>query len=40
LPRLEVSERPAIAPSREIHLHLNATPDQLAAILRHHAEEE
>ena len=33
-------ERPAIEPPREIHLHLNVTPDQLAAIVRHHLEED
>jgi hypothetical protein len=27
-------------PGREIHLHLKVSPDQLAAILRHHTEEE
>jgi hypothetical protein len=32
--------RPAIEPGREIHLHLNVTPDQLAAILRDHTKEE
>lgn len=32
--------RPVLEPGREIHLHLNVTPDQLAAILRHHTEED
>ena len=39
-PHLEASSRPALEPGREVHLHFNVTPDQLAAILRHHAEEE
>jgi hypothetical protein len=39
-PQLEASQRPAIGPGREVHLHLNVTPDQLAAILRHHTEED
>jgi hypothetical protein len=30
---------PAIEPGREVHLHLNVTPDQLAAIMRHYTEE-
>ena len=38
-PHLEASGRPAIGPAREVHLHLNVTPDQLAAIVRHHTEE-
>jgi hypothetical protein len=38
-PRLEESSNPAIGPAREVHLHLNVTPDQLAAIMRHHTEE-
>jgi hypothetical protein len=29
----------AVEPRREVHLHLNVTPDQLAAIVRHHLEE-
>jgi len=32
---LEVPGRPALEPDREIHLPLNITPDQLAAILQH-----
>ena len=28
----------AIEPPREIHLHLNVSPDQLAAIMRHYSE--
>ena len=32
--------RPAIEPGREIHLHLTVTPDRLAAIVRHHTEED
>ena len=39
-PRLEETSKPAIGPGREIHLHLNVTPDQLAAIMRHHTEEK
>ena len=37
---LEASQPLAIGPPREIHLHLNVTPDQLAAIVRHHTEED
>jgi hypothetical protein len=37
---LEGSHKPDIGPAREVHLHLNVSPDQPAAILRHHAEEE
>jgi hypothetical protein len=41
-------ERPAIAapqpraiePPREIHLHLNVSPEQPAAIMRHYLERE
>ena len=33
--RLEVPDHPAIAPAREIHLHLSVSPDELAAIMRH-----
>jgi hypothetical protein len=33
---LEGSGKSAIEPTREVHLHLNATPDQLAAIMRHY----
>jgi hypothetical protein len=39
-PGLGMSEPLAIEPGREIHLHLNVTPDQLAAILRHYSEGE
>ena len=39
-PHLEGSRKPAIEPGRELHLHLNVTPDQLAAIVRHHTEED
>lgn len=39
-PQLEGSDKPAIGPGRELHLHLNVTPDQLAAILRHYTDEE
>lgn len=36
-PRLGAPGRPALEPGRETHhLHLNVTPDQLAAILRHY----
>jgi hypothetical protein len=38
-PQLEEPHKPAIEPPREIHLHLNVSPDQLAAILRHYTEE-
>jgi hypothetical protein len=34
------TEPAAIEPGREIHLHLNVTPGQLAAIMRHHTEED
>jgi hypothetical protein len=37
---LEESHKPAIGPGREIHLHLNVSPDQLAAIMRHSIGEE
>jgi hypothetical protein len=38
-PQLEGSDKPtAIEPTREVHLHLTVSPDQLAAILRHHTE--
>jgi hypothetical protein len=30
----------AIGPGREIHLHLNVSAAELAAILRHHTEEK
>ena len=39
-PELEGSGKPAIAPGREVHLHLNVSPDQLAAIVRHYTEED
>jgi hypothetical protein len=39
-PRLEVPDRPAVEPGREIHLHLNVTLDQLAVVLRHAIEEK
>lgn len=38
-PHLEESHKPAIEPPREVHLHLNVTPDQLAAIMRHYTRE-
>ena len=40
-PRAELpaTASPAIEPGREVHLHLNVTPDQLAAIMRHYTEE-
>jgi hypothetical protein len=31
-----IADLRAIDPPREIHFHLNVSPDQLAAILRHH----
>ena len=39
-PELEGSDKPAIGRAREVHLHLNVSPDQLAAIVRHYTEEE
>jgi hypothetical protein len=39
-PALSSGHKQAIEPPREVHLHLNVSPDQLAAILRHHLEEE
>jgi hypothetical protein len=39
-PHLESPRKPAIGPGREVHLHLNVTPDQLAAIMQHHLEED
>jgi hypothetical protein len=39
-PQLEGSHKPvAIGAGREVHLHLNVTPGQLAAIMRHYTEE-
>jgi hypothetical protein len=39
-PQLEEPSKPAIeAPRREVHLHLNVTPGELAAIMRHYTEE-
>ena len=39
-PQLEETSKPALGPSRnEVHLHLNVSPDQLAAIVRHYTEE-
>lgn len=38
-PRLEEPSKPAIGPAREVHLHLNVSADQLAAIMRHYTEE-
>ena len=38
-PQLEVSHKPAIGPASEVHLHLNVSPDQVAAIVRHYTEE-
>jgi hypothetical protein len=35
-----VAQLRAIEPPREIHLHLNVSPDQLAAIMRHYTEEK
>ena len=37
---LPYAEPAAIEPGREVHLHLNVTPGQLAAIMRHHTEED
>ena len=38
-PAIDDREAPtAIEPPREVHLTLNVTPDQFAAIMRHHAE--
>ena len=34
------SQPAAIEPPREVHLQLNVTPGQLAAIMRHHTEED
>lgn len=39
-PQLEAPRRPAIGPGREVHLHLNVSPEQLAAILKHYTEED
>jgi uncharacterized membrane protein YccC len=38
-PQLSEPSKPAIGPAREVHLHLNVSPDQLAAIVRHYTEE-
>jgi hypothetical protein len=37
--RLGEPYKPATEPARELHLHLNVSPDQLAGILRHYTEE-
>ena len=37
---LPYSEHAALEPGREVHLHLNVTPGQLAAILQHRTEED
>lgn len=37
-PELEGSDKPAISPGREVHLHLNVSPDELAAIMRHYTD--
>jgi hypothetical protein len=40
-PQLEEPSKPAaIEPAREVHLHLNVSPDQLAAIMRHYTGED
>jgi len=40
-PELEESHKPAaIGPGREVHYHFNVSAAELAAIMRHHAEEE
>jgi uncharacterized membrane protein YccC len=38
-PQLSEPSKPAIEPAREVHLHLNVTPDELAAIVRHYTQE-
>ena len=37
---LPYAEPAALEPGREVHLHLNITPGQLAAIMQHHTEED
>ena len=37
---LSYAEPAALEPGREVHLHLNITPGQLAAIMQHHTEED
>jgi hypothetical protein len=39
-PHLEAPARPAVEPPREVHLHLTVSPDQLAAIMRHHTGDQ
>jgi hypothetical protein len=39
-PHLEELSKPALEPAREVHLHLNVSPDQLAAIMRHYTQDE
>ena len=39
-PRLEETHKRPIEPPCEVHLHLNVTPDQLAAIVRHYTGEK
>jgi hypothetical protein len=38
-PSLTAPARPAIGPAREVHYHFDVTPGELAAIVRHQAEE-
>jgi hypothetical protein len=38
-PQLEVSDKPAIGPGREVHYHFHVSAEELAAILRHYTEE-
>ena len=38
--RLEAPQPLAIEPPREVHLHITVSPEQLAAILRHSANEQ
>jgi nitrate reductase NapE component len=38
-PGLEEPSKPAFSPAREVHLHLNVSADELAAIVRHYTEE-
>ena len=43
-PQLSAASAPLpyaeLEPGREVHLHLNVTPGQLAAIMQHHTEED
>jgi hypothetical protein len=39
-PQLEEPSKPAIGPGRQVHLHLNVSAAELAAIMRHYGGED